>query len=196
MAKEPNFISHWDQLFENFQGSPQEFYHSIEQAVAARWVPEIHWARVEHKESGVASASRQYLRMHRGKHAFEICAAPFGTGFFVSWWFTEPPLPFGFLYTIAFFVALVILFNLAYAVGVAVGAAMVGIVVGAMVGGLFAFIGVPLLLWVIGNALRQGVIGGESTVLAIPIAGWIYERIFAPTTYYSMDTAHVPEIRA
>ena len=46
--------------------------------------------------SRLASANRQYLRMHRGKHAFDICAAPFGNGFFVSWWLTEPPLRFGF----------------------------------------------------------------------------------------------------
>ena len=26
-------------------------------------------------------------------------------------------------------------------------------------------------------------------MLAIPILGWIYERVFAPTTFYSMDTA-------
>ena len=35
--------------------------------------------RVEHKEGGLASGNREYLRMHRGKHAFDICAAPFGT---------------------------------------------------------------------------------------------------------------------
>ena len=37
----------------------------------------------------IASAKREYLRMQRGKYAFDICAAPFGNGFFVSWWFTS-----------------------------------------------------------------------------------------------------------
>jgi hypothetical protein len=189
VAKEPNFISHWDQLFENFQTSSVEFYNAVEKAVAERSVPEAHWTRVEHKEGGLASANRQYLRMHRGKHAFDICAAPFGNGFFVSWWLTEPPLRFGFLYTLAILFGVFICFNIAYGLGAAIGAAMSGLSFGIMLGGCFAFIGVPLLLWLIGNGLRQGVIAGESTVLAIPIIGWIYERVFAPTTYYSMDTA-------
>ena len=92
MAKQPTVISDWHQLFENFQASSLDFYSSVEKAVEARAIPELHSARVEHKEGGLASAMRQYLRMHRGKHAFDICAAPFGTGFFVSWWLNEPPL--------------------------------------------------------------------------------------------------------
>jgi hypothetical protein len=126
MAKALNVISHWDQLFENFQASSVEFYNAVEKAVAARSVPEAHWTRVEHKEGGLASASRLYLRMHRGKHAFDICAAPFGNGFFVSWWLTEPPLPFGFLYTLAFFAALFVAVGIASAIGFAIGGALLG----------------------------------------------------------------------
>jgi len=37
--------------------------------------------------------------------------------------------------------------------------------------------------------VRHGVIPGESTLLAMPIIGWIYEKVFAPTTFYSMDTS-------
>jgi hypothetical protein len=47
---------------------------------------------------------------------------------------------------------------------------------------------VPALLWFFGNAVRQGG-GGESTILAMPLIGWLYERIFAPETFYAMDTA-------
>src|ERR1700730_18507438 len=108
MAKQPTVISDWHQLFENFQTSSLDFYASVEKAVLERAIPEIRSARVEHKEGGLASAMRQYLRMHRGKHAFDICAAPFGTGFFVSWWFSEPPLRLGFLYMLAFFFRVVI----------------------------------------------------------------------------------------
>src|SRR5438105_2303251 len=95
MPKQANEISHWHHLFENFQASSLEFYNAVEKAVEARAVPELHSTRVEHKESGLASAKREYLRLHRGKHAFDICAAPFGTGFFISSWFTEPPLKYG-----------------------------------------------------------------------------------------------------
>src|SRR5262245_53210442 len=120
MAKPKNVISQWSQLFENFQASTQDFYTSFEKAVEARAVPQLHRARVEHKESGLASANREYLRMHRGKYAFDICAAPFGNGFFVSWWFTEPPLRFGFLYTLAFLAAGAIGMNILGSIGFAI----------------------------------------------------------------------------
>ncbi len=189
MAKQANVISHWDQLIENFQASSLEFYNSVEKALEGRAVPEIHWSRVEHKEGGLASAKRQYLRTHRGKYAFDICAAPFGTGFFVSWWFTEPPLPFAFLYTLAFLFAVVIAMNIAFGVGMAIGAAMNGYALGLFLGGCVAIFGVPAFLWLIGNGIRQGTIPGERTVFAMPLVGWIYERIFARSTFYAMDTA-------
>ena len=181
-------ISHWSHLIENFQTSPVEFYASVERAVAARAVPEMNPSRVEHKEAGLASAHRQYLRLHRGKNAFDICCAPFGTGCFVSWWLTEPPLRFAFLYTLGFFVAVAITFNIAAGIGFAIGAATGGFGSGTFLSGLF-MLAVPVLLWFLGNAVREGVIQGESTVLAMPIVGWLYERVFAPATFYAIDTS-------
>ena len=189
MAKQANVISHWYQLIENFQTSSLGFYESLEAAIERRKVPEQHSARVEFKEGGLVSAHREYLRMHRGKYAFDICAAPFGTGFFVSWWFTEPPLKYGILYTLAFFLAVFISMDVAYFMGFALGMALSGILFGIFVGACCAVFGVPALLWVMGNWLRQGLIDGESTVLAMPLIGRIYERIFAPTTFYSTDAA-------
>jgi len=184
-----NVISQWHQLIPNFQASTHEFYRAFEAAVGGCAVPQISVKVVEHKEGGLASANREYLRMHRGKYAFDICAAPFGTGFFVSWWLTIPPLRFGFLYTLGFFIGVMIGCNIAYVVGMAFGAAISGLVFGAFAGICFVLVGVPALLWFLGNALRQGVIKGESTVLAMPLVGWLYERIFAPPTFYSIDTA-------
>jgi hypothetical protein len=187
MAGQPDYISHWGHLFENFQTPSLGFYRSVEAAVQARSVPETHWTQVEHKEAGLGSANRAYMRIHRGKYAFDICAAPFGTGFSFSWWFTEPPLKFALLYTLGFFFALLIALNVAFAIGAAMGAVMgLGSFLGGSCG---ALIGVPAILWLLGNAVRQGSIRGESTVLAVPIVGWIYERVFSPATYYAIDTA-------
>jgi hypothetical protein len=188
MAKQANVISHWHRLIENFQASSLDFYESVETAVQARLVPEMHTSRIEHKEGGLASANRQYLRFHRGRQAFDICAAPFGTGFFVSWWFTEPPLRFAILYTFAFLSAFMIAMSLVFAIGFSVGAATQEYAFGVFLGGCGAFIGVPLLFWVIGNALRHGGGEPESTVLAIPLIGSIYEWVFAPSTFYAIDT--------
>jgi hypothetical protein len=189
MAKQANVISSWGQLIENFQTSPLAFYQSVETAVKARAVPETNGTRIEHKESGLASANREYLRLHRGKHAFDICAAPFGTGFFVSWWFTEPPLPFGILYTLGFLFAVMVAMAIAFGAGFSSAGATSGFGAGFFWGGGLAFFGVPALLWVLGNAMRQGKIDGESTVLAMPLVGGAYERVFAPPTFYAMDTA-------
>jgi hypothetical protein len=189
MARQPDFISHWDQLIENCQASSLEFYNSVEKALGARSVPQTQWTRVEHKEGGIASANRVYFRTQRGKYAFDICAAPFGTGFFVSWWFTEPPLPFAFLYTLAFLFCVGIAMDIAFAMGMAIGVLKSSYAFGAFLGGCAALLGVPAFLWLIGNGIRQGTIRGESTVLAMPLVGRVYERIFAPATFYAMDTA-------
>ena len=82
-------ISHWYKLIENLQASSMEFYSSIESAIQRRQVPDTKPSRVDWRESGFTSARREYLRVARGRHVFDICGAPFGTGFFVSWWLGE-----------------------------------------------------------------------------------------------------------
>ena len=67
--------------------------------------------------------------------------------------------------------------NFAYGIGLAVGVGLSGVAFGIFSGACAAFLGVPLVLWFVGNAIRQGIIVGESTVLAIPLVGWVYERI-------------------
>ena len=69
--KQSNVISHWHQLIENFQTSSLGFYQSVEAAIKTRQVPESNQTRVEHKEGGLASANREYLRLQRGKYAFD-----------------------------------------------------------------------------------------------------------------------------
>ena len=70
----------------------------------------------------------------------------------------------------------------------------IGVGIGTLVDGfgfglLFALLGTPALLWILGNLIRNGVIRGENTILGMPLVGWIYERVFAPPTFYAMDTA-------
>src|SRR5438045_2521959 len=91
MSKPQNVISHWYQLIENFQASPLDFYRDLDLAITRRQVPDRTAFRIEFKEGGLLTANREYLRVIRGKHVFDICAAPFGTGFFFSWWLVELP---------------------------------------------------------------------------------------------------------
>lgn len=82
-------LSHWNKLIEGLQESPQQFYSSLEKAIERREIPNTNLSRIDYREGGVFSAKREYLRVRRKEHLFDICAAPFGTGFFFSWWLGE-----------------------------------------------------------------------------------------------------------
>lgn len=83
-----NEIAHWSTLIEGMQESTQKFYQVLEGAIARRAIPGAEVRRETRKEAGFFSPKREYLLVKRGDDEFHICAAPFGTGFFVSWWLT------------------------------------------------------------------------------------------------------------
>lgn len=85
----PSVISHWYHLIEGLRESPLQFYASLEQAIKERQIPDINLFRINYREGNVLSAKREYLRVLRKEHTFDICAAPFGNGFFISWWLGE-----------------------------------------------------------------------------------------------------------
>jgi len=82
-------IGHWSQLIENLQATPQDFYRCVEESVERRHLPDSKRNRVQWREGGLISAKREYLRVKRKGELFDICGAPFGNGFFVSWWHAE-----------------------------------------------------------------------------------------------------------
>lgn len=84
--KVSSILSHWHKLFEGFQESPQRIYDLLEEAIDKRKIPDIKVSRIVYPEGGALSAKREYLRVRRKEHIFDICVAPFGTGFFISWW--------------------------------------------------------------------------------------------------------------
>jgi len=92
-----HIISHWHQLIEGLQESPQAVYSQLDQAIARRELPKTKVSRVKHCESGLFSSRRLYFRIRRKEHIFDVCAAPFGRGFFVSWWLGESPAILGWL---------------------------------------------------------------------------------------------------
>ena len=88
---EPIIFAHWYHLVEGLQHSPKEFYSLIKQSLQQRNLPDIKTYEVTAREGGIFSDSREYLRVIRKEHIFDICGAPFGNGFFVSWWLGELP---------------------------------------------------------------------------------------------------------
>jgi len=85
----PIILSHWHHLTENLTASTQEFYGQLEHTISTRNLDVVNWSRVEFHEGGALSAKREYLRVVRREHIFDICAAPYGNGFFISWWLGE-----------------------------------------------------------------------------------------------------------
>lgn len=100
LGKDANVISNWHHPIENFNTSTMEFYAAVEQAIKPRQIPDYSVSRIDWREGGVLTARREYLRIKRGKLAFDICAAPFGTGFFFSWWLAELPPSHAFLWAV------------------------------------------------------------------------------------------------
>lgn len=84
-------LSHWHQPFENTQLSSMEFYQELYQAILAKQLPDVAMSRVTYTEVGMFSARREYFRVQRNEYIYEICAAPFGTSFFISYWHSEIP---------------------------------------------------------------------------------------------------------
>jgi hypothetical protein len=82
-------ISHWSHFFQSFTISAKDFYTVAEKIIASHNMPHTEVKRVEHKEGGIFSSNREYLRIKHGKLVFDVCAAPFGTDFFISWWLYE-----------------------------------------------------------------------------------------------------------
>lgn len=82
-------LSHWSTLIPFFNTSSNEFYEDFKKIVATHEMPNIKMEPVTHKEGGLLSSSRQYFRIKNKDLVFDVCAAPYGKGFFISWWLYE-----------------------------------------------------------------------------------------------------------
>jgi hypothetical protein len=168
--------AHWCKLYQGLHESPQEFYEQVSSAVAKLKIPDAIVERVEYREGGIFSGFRQYLRVRRHREAFDVCGAPFGDGFFFSWWLADlkPSLPpllkmlivFGYLAILGTFVQEFGMFR----------------------GPLILICLLPLGLWM---ASHLGTAAADDFILSLPWIGTAYERIFRPITYYRLDTSHM-----
>ena len=165
-------FSHWDHLLEHLQAVPSEFYTAVEQALEPRQLPDTTRERVDWREGGMFSARREYLRVRRARHAIDICGAPFGSGFFVSWWLAETR-PGALIPTIMALVAIGVL----------------GWIFSAIGGTTFALFGLVVVFLGFGTLMSQGEQEWHAYLLAVPILGFLWERFFLPATYYRIDTA-------
>jgi hypothetical protein len=84
-----NVLSHWSHFFKSFALSTNVFYEELEKTMKAHEMPNAVISKTQHKEGGMLSAAREYLRIKHGDIVFDVCASPFGNDFFISWWLYE-----------------------------------------------------------------------------------------------------------
>jgi hypothetical protein len=170
-------LSHWYKLIENLQASSLDFYKRMEEAVQEKLIPELGASRIEWHEGGVLSAKREYLRLTRERLVFDICAAPFGKGFFVSWRLGEIPLRLSILGLLLIFMATcLVVWSIVQLFGVCWGFTIF-------------IIALIALMWLMRTAVGQGLANVDSMLLNTPVIGAIYERFLRPITYYRIDLA-------
>ena len=184
-AKPTEFISHSPYLIEGLSFSSKEFYARVEKALADRKVPDLEMLRVDWKEGGPLSARREYLRLTRERLIFDICAAPFGTGFFVSIWHGEKPLRIG---ALAWCLLLVSIFSwLSFLARTPFG--------------FYKFMRYDLgltetkLLWIVVGLMAGAIIltiaragpNLDNFLIRTPVVGFFYERFFRSITHWRVD---------
>src|SRR5262249_23743656 len=91
MPKHPQVVGNWHGYIENFSTSALDFYELVKAGIARREIPDLKITSVEWKEGGLGSGKRVYLRVSREGLNFDLSAAPFGTGYFFSWWLARIP---------------------------------------------------------------------------------------------------------
>ncbi|MEO8086221.1 MAG: hypothetical protein ABI763_05355 [Bacteroidota bacterium] len=84
----PIIHDHWQHNFDT-QYSTSDFYSKIEEVVKKRNIPDVKMKRITLSESKFMLSTRDYLRISRKQNTFDVCAATFGSIFFVSYWYGE-----------------------------------------------------------------------------------------------------------
>jgi hypothetical protein len=192
------FVARGQHLLAGLQLSPKAVYRRVEEIVEERQIPQARLSRVWRPEAGPLSSPREYLRIERLGYCFDVCAAPFGKEFFVSWRLIRPlPTWYGILgWHIGSIFILIAAFGLIQAF-TGIGAALASHVSLQAMGsafllGILASISLPpiALFLTYHVAIRMGV-AAVQTIHAILIFGPLYMRFFNPVTYYAEDTAKV-----
>jgi hypothetical protein len=182
--RKPQVEGHWHTLIEDFSTSSLDFYELVKAGIARRQIPDLGISQVTWKQSGLGSGKRVYLRVSREGLNFDICAAPFGTGYFFSWWLAR--ISRVLLDLLFIFLNLVVVFLLYRGMSGSSEGGEASLGCAGLLLRPILFLG---LLLALGFFVRYGDRGLEPLVLSMPITGFVYGFIFRPVTYFNEDTA-------
>jgi hypothetical protein len=185
--KKGEILDHWIAFADSLKFPPQEFYEAIERALDARKVPGMEISREEFSEGGLISERRIYLRLVRERLFIYACAAPFGTGYFLSCRTVHVPA----LVRLWHILAALIFFN------------VIGTLLIKPLGAPFALIAEVALIFALAGVLRNVADSAfadlDALLLKIPWISTIYQDWFRADTYWRTDTRaiylqRIPEV--
>ncbi|MGC3990841.1 MAG: hypothetical protein QM796_14415 [Chthoniobacteraceae bacterium] len=169
-------LYYWRALLPDFKDSPSNIYTMIEEAVRTREIPGLEISRQFWHEGGALSQQREYLRFARERQIFDICAAPFGTGFFISYRASiEPPV----IDPLAICVVLMV---------VGISLAILAATCGFFWGCVWLVLGLTGLILTLRASVARGLGDMDRTLRKTPLLGPLYELYLRPITYYRIDS--------
>lgn len=81
---------HWHVSIQDFSVTHAAVYAATEKKIRAKQIPNLGAiCTIEKPEGGILSPKRIYLKITRQEHTIYICAAPFGSSYFMSLWLLE-----------------------------------------------------------------------------------------------------------
>lgn len=168
-------ISYWCTLFDDCVYSPNDFYALVEEGLKRRQVPDLLVDFVLMHEGTVFSKRRLYHQLRRERIVAEICAAPFGSGFFISSrLFDRRRRAFFWDYLFACTILAAVTAPVLYEYGTIVAI----VVLGTVFTGLWSLMRLATVVsfaWL------------DEKICNVPWFGPIYETIFHPNTYFRQD---------
>jgi len=175
-SRKADVYSHSGTLTPDIHFSTQDFYKDLETIIRDKQWPGVDLVRIGYREAGVLSHKREYLRVIRHRHLFDVCASTFGKDYFFS--VREAELP-SVVDLRAFFVVMVSLALLFYVSSKAFG----------MLFGSFAFVFLlGAIVWFFFSILKLGLTRVDSIFIQLPVIGPVYEAWFRKDTYFQQDT--------
>lgn len=181
--KKGEILDHWIAFHDSLQFPPQDFYAAIEKELEARKVPGMEISHEEFSEGGLASDKRIYLKLLRERLFIYVCAAPFGTGYFLSCRVVYVP-------------ALVRLWHILAALAFF---AIVGKLLVAPLGLTYAVIAIVTLVFALAGVMRNAATSAftnlDALLLKIPAVSIIYQDWFRAETYWREDTRTIYLLR-
>jgi hypothetical protein len=84
-------INNWSMLFPHFTYSSKTFYEQLRESLKEHGVEDIQYSTKNIAIGHLASQRRVYMSITWKEFTYDVCAAPFGDGYFFSYWGLQEP---------------------------------------------------------------------------------------------------------